>query len=361
MKRLLLDVLGVGAGVILLLIGLEVVLRFMPVAWAPAVQPPTATDPIQRYVANAPFTWSLGWNFYHVVHGRTNAQGFVADYDYSTSVSKPTLAVIGDSFVEALMVPFAESLTGRLQAMLGDRAQAIAIAQAGSPFSQYVAYAAHACAAYRPQRMVVPAISNDFDESVYANRVREGIHHLHPRAGGGFELKLTPARPLRWYEQIARRSALALYLIRNLEAQRLIASFGVGAARAGAAPAGNGAAAAARLDEGRKVAEWFLHALPRAACLPPSAIVLVVDALRPQLYDDAQLEGARATYFGRLRAELMARARAQGFVVIDAEDVMRADYRVNRQPFEFETDMHWNAHAHAVIAAAVKKALGDWP
>src|SRR5512138_1109887 len=84
------------------LLALEVAFRFLPVAVAPWVEPPTAANPIQRYVANMPFTWSVGWNFQVVSHGRTNAQGFVAGYDYDAAATSPLVAVIGDSFIEAM-------------------------------------------------------------------------------------------------------------------------------------------------------------------------------------------------------------------------------------------------------------------
>jgi hypothetical protein len=358
-------VLEIGAGIILLVLAHEVVLRFLPVARTPAVQVPTATDTIQRWAPNQPFTWSLGWNFYVVVHGRTNAQGFVADYDYAPAPTKPTVAVIGDSMVEALMVPFAQALPGRLQTMLGDTAQVVAIAQSGSPMSQYVAYAAHACATYRPQRMVVVIVNNDFDESIYANRVRNGVHHLHPRANGGFDYQLTPQPPPGLLERVARQSALALYVMRNVAINHVIANMGITLARAEPAAAGGAdthdGASPARIEEGKSVIAWFLEAMPQAACLPPSRIVVVVDAIRPAIYDDAQLEAARPSYFGQLRAEVLAQASAKGFVVVDAEVPMRADYRTARKPFEFPTDAHWNAHAHSVVAEAVRKALSAWP
>jgi hypothetical protein len=365
MKRFLGGALEICTGIILLLLAHEIALRFLPVARAPAVQVPTATDTIQRWAANQPFTWSLGWNFYVVVHGRTNAQGFVADYDYAPAPGKPTVAVIGDSMVEALMVPFAQAMPGRLQAMLGDTAQVVAIAQSGSPMSQYVAYAAHACATYRPQTMVVVIVNNDFDESVYANRLRNGVHHLYPRADGGFDHKLTPQPPLGILERMARRSALALYITRNVGINQVIANMGITTARAETAAAGGAGTgddqSSARIEEGKKVIAWFLEAMPGAACLPPSRIVIVVDALRPAIYDDAQLRAARPSYFGRLRAEVLAQASAKGFVVIDAEEPMRADYQTARKPFEFPTDAHWNAHAHSIVAAAVRKALPGWP
>ena len=119
-RAFLAGALEVIAGVAFLVLAHEVVLRFLPVAWAPRVQAPAAADPIQRYQPGTPFTWSLGWDFYVVVKGRTNAQGFVSAYDYDPADARPLVAVIGDSMVEALIVPFAETLTGRLQAMLQD-------------------------------------------------------------------------------------------------------------------------------------------------------------------------------------------------------------------------------------------------
>jgi SGNH hydrolase-like domain, acetyltransferase AlgX len=62
-----------------------------------------------------------------------------------------------------------------------------------------------------------------------------------------------------------------------------------------------------------------------------------------------------------MRANLMSQARARGFVVVDMEEAMRADYAGAHQAFEFPTDAHWNSHAHAVAAAAVRNALAEWP
>src|SRR4051812_26195055 len=218
--------------VIFALLLLEVAFRFLPVAEAPWVKPPTAANPIQRYVPNASFTWSVGWNFQLVTHGRTNAQGFVADYDYDAAAISPLVAVIGDSFIEALSVPFAKSLTGRLQQALGARGRAYAFAQSGAPLSQYVAYARHACEVYHPQRIVVSVVGNDFDESVFGNRLRDGFFHLHPKPDGGFDFRLSPVPPMRLAERAARHSALALYLFRNLSGSGLLQLLAIGRAKA---------------------------------------------------------------------------------------------------------------------------------
>jgi hypothetical protein len=356
----------VFSSVVFTLLIVEVVLRFLPIAWALPVEPPTAQNPIQRYVANAPFTWSFDWNLADVVRGRSNAQGFLADYDYEPSASTPLVAVVGDSFIEALRVRFADSLTGRLQAMLGTRGRAYAFAQSGSPLSQYIAYAQHACATYRPQRLVVNVVGNDFDESVYANRRRDGIYHLYRRADGGFDWKLTPLASPGPIEQAARRSALAIYLARNVRVSGFLHWFRPSAANAADAMppyVGNTSADAnpARVAEGRQVIQWFLSELPQAACLSPREIVIVVDAIRPVGSDATARTIAQASYFGQMRSTLIGAATARGFIVVDMEPYFRAAYAAEPRPFEFPNDGHWDRHGHAVAAAAVRDALADWP
>ena len=360
-RRVLGNAATVLASTLFAILLLEAALRFLPVAWAPPVQPPTADNPIQRYAANASYTWSLGWDFYAVVHGRTNAQGFVANYDYDAKATAPLVAVVGDSFVEALQVPFAESLTGRLQAGLRERGRAYAFAQSGSPLSQYIAYVEHAAATYRPQKVVVVVVENDFDESLYAHRKRDGIYHLYSQPGGGFELRLTPLPEPGLLERLLRRSALALYLVRNVGVTNLAQWLAPKAAQATEMSATTDMPHPAHIAEGEQVIAWFLGALPKAAALAPADIVIAVDAIRPLLDESPALTTAHGSYFGQLRTRLIRNAKAQGFQVIDLDAAFRAAYRADRVPLEFRTDRHWNSHAHAVVASAVIEALRGWP
>jgi hypothetical protein len=355
-KSAFLNLLTVVVSIGVVLLAAEIVLRFLPIARAPPVEPPTTENPIQRYVAGRPFIWSFDWDMNHVVRGRSNAQGFVADYDYNAADKRPLVAVVGDSFIEALQVPFAQSLTGRLQVALGDRARAYAFAQSGSQLAQYVAYARHACAVYRPERMVVSVVGNDFDESVYVRRGRNGIYHLHPRPEGGFDHRLTPLPPAGVLERVMRRSALALYLIRNVGITNVLHRRG-----AGAVGQTDADASLARVEEGRRIIDWFLNELPQAACLPARDIVIAVDTPRPNVYDAQSLAAAQTSYFGLMRQRIISEARAKGFRVVDTEPHFVAAYAADPQRFEHPTDGHWNARGHEVVAAAVRAALAGWP
>lgn len=374
--------LGLVVASVLVTVGvLELVLRALPVAWAPPVHVPTGADPILRYQASTPFTWSIGWDFDRVIHDRTNAEGFVADYDYDPAATTPLVAVVGDSFIEAMQVPFAASLTGRLQHDLGSVGRAYAFAIAGSPASQYIAFARHACEVYRPQRLVINVVGNDFDESVYEHRHRDGLFNLHRKADGSFDWTLTPVQPPGPFEAIARHSALALYLARNVGVPRLLDIFKVSRANAQGAGSvgiadsvgntdligntgfvGNTEAAAppARVEEGYAVIDWFVDAMGRL-CVKPADLVLAVDAPRPQIYDERALAEAQTSYFGLMRTRLIERARARGFTVVDLVPAFRADWLSNHRRFERPSDFHWNEAGHEVAERAVRDALAGWP
>ena len=79
--------------------------------------PVNAANPILHFTPNRPFVNSLGWNMHNVVRGRVNNAGFVNDQDYVRD-GPPLIAVIGDSFIEAQMVAYPQTLQGRLAAAL---------------------------------------------------------------------------------------------------------------------------------------------------------------------------------------------------------------------------------------------------
>ena len=354
--------LAIGSVAITLLV-LETVLRVLPIDWKVPIFPPTADDPIQRYVPNASFVSSIGWNLSSVVRGRTNAQGWLSDYDYDAAASTPLLAVVGDSYMEGWGVPFSQSVTGRLQAALGTRARVFLFAQSGAPLSQYVAYARHACSVYRPDRLVVSVVANDFDESLYARRSQNGFFHLYQRPDDQFDLKLTPFSSPAVIQNLARHSALAVYLLRNVGINGLIRRMGLHPIPPPTLVEYKSAEARSeRLGDSMRVMDWFVDALPEAACLPPKSILLLIDAQRPQIYGgDTVMKAAENNYFARMRVALMTAARAKGYVVVDMEPRFREAFAIDGKRFEFATDSHWNAHGHAIAAAAIYEALYGQP
>src|SRR5947209_7799353 len=208
-KELFLSLLLSLASLVVCLLAAEIVLRLLPVSTGLRSMPVTAADPVLHFTPNRPFTNSLGWNMHNVVHGRVNNAGFVNDQDYVRD-GPPLLAVIGDSFIEAQMVPYAESLQGRLAAALKDKFRVYSFAGSGAPLSQYLIWAGYAVKQYSARAVVINVVGNDFDESLSAYRVGPGFWQYAPDADGMLRLRLNPHRAGTMIS-LARHSALSLY------------------------------------------------------------------------------------------------------------------------------------------------------
>jgi len=105
-------------GIGIALVALELLFRLLPVSTSTSAG--YYIDPlILTYPPGHPFTTSSGWNLQRPQRHRANNFGFVADHDF---VRNPeAIALIGDSFVEASMLPPRERLAAQLESKLGAR------------------------------------------------------------------------------------------------------------------------------------------------------------------------------------------------------------------------------------------------
>lgn len=361
--------ISVCAGIFLFLVAAEIALRILPTNEGLRVQPVTAEDPILHFQPNRTSTWSRDWNFPVVNQVRVNNFGFVNDRDYEPAGTGPLLAVIGDSYVEAAMVPFPDTIQGRLATALDGRGRVYSFAASGAGFGQYLAWARYARDTFRPGAMVFVVIANDFKEALHKYERSSGFHYFADAAGDGdggadgnggndglelIRVDYRPSLPRR----VLRRSALAMYLITNLKVHArldLALQFGADDTRY----IGNVAAEvpAEVLADGERATAAFLDRLPAFAGLPPERILLLLDGIRPDLYDAERLAAATDTYWDRMRRHVIAAASARGIAVADLQPRFIGDYARHRRRFEFATDSHWSGEGHRVAAEAVMA----WP
>src|SRR4051794_34343963 len=356
-KEFLANLLLSLASIVVCLLVAEIVLRFLPVSTGLRSMPVTAADPVLHFTPNRPFTNSLGWNMHNVVHGRVNNAGFVNDQDYVRD-GPPMIAVIGDSFIEAQMVPYAESLQGRLAAALKDKLRVYSFAGSGAPLSQYLIWGGYAVKEYGARAVVINVVGNDFDESLGAYRLGPGFWQYAPDANGVLRLRLNPHQAGTLIS-LARHSAVARYLLINLGIQNslLFAVRPIGelifGKPANAAPryAGNTDASAdeTRVRDSLAAIDAFLRDVPERIGLPPERVLFTLDGFR---YADAAQAGA-GTYFDLMRGAFMEKAAALGYEVIDLDLRFIPRHARTGESFEFYDDNHWNATGHEVAFEAV--------
>ena len=364
--------MAIGTAVPLLLA--EIGLRLLPVSTGLLAQPVNEENPVFRFQADRDYVWSRGWNFSIVNRGRVNTSGFVNDRDYEAGKTAPLLAVIGDSYVEAAMVPYPDTLQGRLAAALEGRGRVYSFAASGAPLSQYLAWARHTRDLYRPEAMVFVVVGNDFDESLLAYKQGPGFHHYREESDG---LKLVRVDyepdPLR---SLVRLSALARYTVFNLEAPvavpRTMARLsrfwprssqpGLTEQESETAERATGDAEqqflgnvprvveAKRLTASKRAVDAFFRDLPEMSGLAPQRILFVLDGIRyPTDYDPE-------AYFVRMRRYFLEQAASLGYGTIDMEHHFLPEHEANGTRFEFPTDGHWNGIAHGMAAQAVARS-----
>lgn len=312
----------------------EVVLRLLPVYSAFDGYAP---DSVYRFAPGKVYTYSRGWRFQDARRIHTNRQGWVSPVDYDSTDRSPLMAIVGDSYVEALMVPFDSSIGGRL----GRLERTYTFGVSGAPLSQYLVEA-RAAKRYYPSMLAVVVVGNDFDESVSRYRVTGRPFFVFDDDRDSLRTPTVEA-PSR-IRVLLRHSALARYFMLNVQLAPRIAAL-----RSPRQFAGNTASDtnSARVRASQRAIRLFLERLPTASGLLPDQIVFLLDGIRP--ITDAP---PPVSYFSLMRRAFTDSARARGFEVVDLMPAFIA--RRSEGPFEFVDDGHWNAAGHRIASDALR-------
>ena len=352
-NRIIFPVLSISIGLLVTLVFLEIICRMLPVTQPTNPMSVNEGNPVPRIQPNRKFIVSNDWNLNYANSVKVNNDGFVNDQTYVTKDARPLIAVVGDSYIEALIVPYAKTLHGRLASKLSNDARVYSFGMSNAPLSTYLCWAKYAREKYDNQFLIVNIVGNDFDES----------HEKYQKFSGGYQyaadmngtLKLRRVDHTSSPYRFLWKSALIRYTLLNLHGVIAIKSMFnkpdqtyVGNTDAQASPE--------RLRVSIQVIKAFFRDLPGFSGLPPERTVFLIDGMRPHLYDSNDLSNASGTYFAVMRQEFMSQAKARGYEVVDLQPAFIADYKRNGMRFEFPTDGHWNEHGHRVAAIEVEQS-----
>jgi hypothetical protein len=331
----------------------EIVLSFLPVASGLRSLEVDDHNPIFHFAPDRPFVFSAGWNLQHVNRGRVNNAGWVNDQDYRKDDPQPLVAVIGDSYIEAQIVPYQQTMQARLAESLAGEFRVYSFAAMGAPLSQYLIWARHAVRDYGAMAIIINVCVNDFDESHIDYRTAPGFWLYAPDANGELQLRLLPhRRGVLW--RIAQQSALARYLLINLHLGHHILNVPILRHLFIARPAHAGAsifdseAERARLRDSYAVIDAFFRDLPRLVELPRDRVLLTIGGLK---YSEPAAADADA-FFDLMRKALLEKAAAHGYEAVDLDPLFVERHHRTGQMFKYPYDPHWNGNGHAVAADA---------
>jgi hypothetical protein len=355
-RHLLFAAMAVTGSVLACLLFAEIILRFLPVATGMWAMPVNAAHPVFRFTPDREFLFSRDWNFSLVNRGRINNDGFVNDENYAVNDPRPLLAVIGDSYVEAAMVPNDKTFYRRQSEKLGSKGRIYSFGASGAPLSQYLVWARYAAQKYHAGAIAMVVVGNDFDESLLAYNTRPGLHLYARDSDSRLHLRRIDFEPSA-FRYLVRRSALGRYLVFNVKvlgaARQMAARVGPISPAHAATPqyVGNTAAEASpeRVRDSQEAIAAFFDDLAKMIPLAPDRIVFLVDGARY----DAEVAVTEASYFGLMRRHFMREAGQRGYEVVDLQPLFLERGRDGPTRFEYPIDGHWNAMGHAVVAEAL--------
>lgn len=349
MKSFITRVMSFGLGAVAVLLLLEMAIRLSPVISGTYAADPRAHWPVHTMIPNSSYTSSTGWNLQNVHRGHINNYGYASPHDYQPGHAD--VAVFGDSYIEALMNDYPDTLTARLGDLLGR--DALSFGMSGAEMPDYLGTAQLVGREFSPKWGVFLINAGDFTNGFHASP-------------GYYEWDATQSPPIRLVPEL-HRSALSKFLrtvglVRYVRGNLLFRADEVVKLDRGA----DHVAGLTRCHDevlskpDEALLDAFARELPRALGVSPDHVILVFDADRKAIY-----AGLRAGAAGGCRTRavlanerLVQLARSAGLQVIEAEPVFRQHFEAGRGPLDRSPlDAHWNPAAHDLIAREVARVM----
>jgi hypothetical protein len=334
-------------GALATLVVLELVLRPLPVMHGWENPPVTMEFPMVRYLPHAAYSYSRAWNLLGATRGRFNNLGYAAQ---DVDLKAPTIAVIGDSFVEAAMI----APGGRIGDILAQRIplQVAAFGISGADLPDYMV-TADWVAGHIPTRMLIFVIvRGDLAGSVKPKLrgywYHETLEHLEIRRNIAFTLRNTLSSS-RLFNYLYYQLKVGPHMLRDNWRRPENSGIDQFGTRKETPTSTNATEEITPLMHAAAV-----QFIADAAALQRKgvSIALVFDADRGAIYGGGGGKTAQEEVLAGL-------AQQAGLRTISLADAFASDYREHHQSFEYDkNDSHWNAYGQQIVAKALLEELG---
>lgn len=290
-----------------------------------------------------------------------NQQGWNSGhYNFTESKDKDRVIILGDSYVEALQVPFNKSFAEVLERGLGSKWEVYRLGISGAPLSHYLWMLKKEALKYKPDIVVVNLVHNDFSESWQAQGGEYSSSFMKYKIGKDsneiVDLAPTPYQPsqlsfirtLAWYRFITYRfqvypSVIFRKLLDREKGQRI---------------------ANVNIDElkvkravNKRV---FLHSLRQFKKLSEKfsfRLVMQIDGVRQLI--EAQSENSLGEEALWLNQMVMESCESEKVECVNLHTIFEQDYKENQKSFQFGSDAHWNQHAHTLVADSLINVINE--
>jgi hypothetical protein len=320
--------LGVGLSTI----ALEIGLRLLPVKTDHHFNSNNIQNPVLQAQAQK-IVEPLDWKFTQAEHRKINNYGFVDDRDYQPGTAP--VAVIGDSYVQSSMLPYADTIQGQLSQKLKDQSPVYSYGIPGYSLAGNIGTAEYVSRTFQPRAFVISFTKGDVVDSVFS---QGGSYYLNP----DLQSLSFQNRDTSELQKLLSYSSLLRYIHSQLK-------FHPGRILSAKAVANNEVPSTDRL---KQKSATLLKYLAEKSGANASNTIFVIDSDREFIYGQkAQPENQEFQVFKQV-------AESQGYQVIDTQPLFEKHYRCTGRRLDFSpVDAHWNEEGHALIAKEVNSRL----
>jgi len=268
-----------------------------------------------------------------------NNMGWNSEYDYTTGNTKPVIAVIGSSYVEAFQVDYNKNLVAIMQNKIGDQFNCYNFGYSGSKLSQYLHVSRYVRKSFQPQIMIFSVVDGDIIGSLSTlGQQPQSTLFFDETPSGYLETPIKPYAPSS-IKRIFRKFALVRYI--TLNKQQAFSDY-ILPANTSLTP-----------DENNKihnVTNYTFHKIKQEN--PNSTILILIDAPRSEIYQGKIQKKSLET-----RNIIKSLSKKYGFQLVDLTGPMSELYAKNQLKFNFDNNYHWNEYGHTIIADQIIETI----
>ncbi len=327
--------LALGAGIITAILGLEILMQLLPVKNGRDFAANNISQPVIRGTATS-IVEPIDWKFSQTYRRRVNNYGFVDDRDYKSN-SAPVV-VIGDSYIQSAMLPYPDTLQGKLSSKMGTKVPVYSFGTPIYPLSGYLGTAEYTDRQFKPKAYIFLLTKGDLIDSL---NPQDGTYFLDSPNG---KLKFKNAK-INYGKTLINKSALYRYVYQQIyfSADKIFAAFTRNSTSKSIPTIGKYAQVSSRL----------LDLFAEKTKVTPQNTIFIIDSDRSSMYDRSKPDREELSAFKRIGIQ-------RGYRVVDTEDLFRDYYRRTRKKLDFlPTDSHWNAPANQLVLDRIYPLLVD--
>jgi lysophospholipase L1-like esterase len=281
---------------------------------------------------------------------RINAQGWNSSYpNYSVTKSpkKFRIAIIGDSYVEGLQVPYDRSLAEELEKDLGSqRTETLRFGISGAPLSQYLYMLEKEVLSYSPDCVIIVLIHNDFDESFLFKKGRYTSSFMKVKLDQGkVTAEIPPQKYVETWKDALRQTAFFRYFYFR-EHMR----FDFFSETPSKNPITSNSSSA---NEIQIVTEYLFRRIQSTCKNKNIPLLMVMDGIRKPIEQNKEPDPSQL-FLNKISSQI---AQQNNIPFIDLQSSFKKDWNEYHIPFGFSTDDHWNERTHALVAREISDFL----